>query len=271
MQTPTRASAARPAPRPTRAPLRRLLARLTAAAALGAALAGCATTEPGLPEVATSIGLESALRLGDAAMAGGDNVAAARIYGLAAQDHPQDAKARHALADAYFRMGAWPEAAQAYGHLGALPGQRAAADTGLGRVALARGDAAEARRRFETALSAAPEDVVALNGTAVALDLMGRHAEAAGLYARVMQLDPTNRAAMSNAALSRALGGDPRGAARDLDELVNGPVLLPQARHNLALAYALSGDVAAASGVLSRELPPTEAAENLAFYQSLKR
>jgi Flp pilus assembly protein TadD len=250
--------------------------RPLAAAALSLALAACATTEgPGATasvpaaEAPAALGLDTAMRLGEAAMAGGDNAAAARLFEAAARDHPDDARARRALGDAYFAMGALPEARLAYEALGRLPSQTGPAQTGLGRVALAAGDPVAAKAHFDAALAVAPADPAALNGAAVALDMQGRHAEAGPLYDRALAADPTNRAVMANKALNRALGGDPRGAARDLASLSSGPVRLPQMRHNLALAHALGGDAAAAEAILTAELSPRQAQENMDVYRRL--
>lgn len=238
-----------------------------------AALAGCDTApRAGLvADAGSGLGVDTALRLGEAAMAGGDPAAAARILSQAAAAHPKDAAPTRALGDAYHRMGALPEARQTFAALAGMKGQTAAAETGLGRVALAEGDAGAAEARFRAALVAAPDDVTALNGLAVALDLSGRHGEAAPLYARALALDPTNRAVMANKALSQALAGDPRGAADTLDTLARGPVAPPQARHNLALAYAMDGRFDEAGAVLEAALTPAEARENLDFYRRVLR
>jgi Flp pilus assembly protein TadD len=250
-------------------PMIRLLAALTVAGGLAA----CQTAPraPVVAEAQGTLGLDSALRLGDAALAGGDPAAAARVLSAAAAAHPDKSEPARALGDAYFRMRALPEARQTYEGLAAMPGQTATAETGLGRVALAEGDAAEAERHFRAALAAEPRDVIALNGLAVALDLTGRHGEAAPLYAQALAIEPTNRAVMTNQALSRALAGDPRGAAEALDALANGPIAIPQARHNLALAHALSGSFDAADQILTAELSPEQARENLDFYRRVAR
>jgi Flp pilus assembly protein TadD len=254
----------------------------TAAAVAGLALlAGCAGLTPmdenGLPTTAAAaapsapVGLESALRLGEAAAAGGDIASAVRILETAAASHPQSPEPRRALADTYFRAGAYPEAGAAWRQVRALSGGAADAELGLGRVALATGDAASAETHFRAVLAADPKNLAALNGTAVALDLRGRHAEARRHYDAVLALDPTNRQVMSNRALSAALSGDSDRAVRELDDLARGPVRVEQAAHNLALAYALAGDTRRAAEILNAELPAREAEANLAFYRTLRR
>jgi len=58
---------------------------------------------------------------------------------------------------------------------------------------------------------------------------------------------------------------------RALDDLARAPVRVPQAAHNLALAYALAGQPKQAEQILMAELPRGEARENLAFYRKLRK
>ncbi|SEA60253.1 tetratricopeptide repeat protein [Rubrimonas cliftonensis] len=258
------------------APHRLMRAAWAAGAAL--ALAGCAFGAPGpgfganLGAAADepAVGFESAMRLGEAAAAGGDLASAVRILRGAAEAEPLAPEPWRALADAYYGAGLWPEAADAYRRLAVLDPASAAARTGLGRTALAQGDATGAEAHFDAALALAPEDVAAMNGLAVSFDLRGRHDAAQRLYDGVLARDPTNRGVMSNRALSRALGGDAAAAAGELDALARARARAPQATHNLALAYALNGEMDKAEMVLSAALTPQEAAENLAFYRSLR-
>jgi len=242
------------------------------------AIAGCAR-DPGPrqaaggalppPPEAQELNLDRALSLSDAAVAGGDLGSAVRILEAAAAERPDDADVRAGLADAYFRIGAYPEAGEAWRRLATIDPGSPAAEIGLGRLALATGDAAAAIARFETALAASPDSTAAANGRAVALDLQGRHAQAQAVYDDILRREPANRAVMTNRALSVALSGDTVGAIAALDALSRGPVRAPQATHNLALAYALGGQVEAAGAVLAEALPAAEAAENLAFYRTL--
>jgi Flp pilus assembly protein TadD len=253
--------------------------RAAQALAVTILLAGCGGRPPPdwgapapVPEAAAAaIGLDSALRLGEAAAAGGDMASAVRILQTAAANHPAAPAPRRALAEAYFRFGAYPEARQEWREFRALSGAPSDAEVGLGRVALATGDAASAEGHFRAALAADPGNVAALNGAAVAMDLRGRHAEARRLYDEALSRDPGNRSVMSNRALSAALAGNAAEAVRALDELARGPIRLPQASHNLALAYALDGKPQQAADILKAELSAGQAAETIAFYKTLRR
>lgn len=251
--------------------MRRTLRRSTLAPVALLLVAGCATTGADSGPAPLPNGVETALRLGEAAAAGGDVAGAVRLFETLAQDHPEVPEARRALANAYYLAGAWPEAEESYRALAALDAGSVDAVIGLGRVALTKGDAALAETHFTAALARDPESLAARNGLAVSLDLRGRHAEAQRQYDEILAREPANRAVMSNRALSVALGGDPRAAIETLDELARAPVRVPQAAHNLALAYALSGQTDESAAVLAAELPPQQARDNLQFYRSIRR
>ncbi len=252
--------------------------RILAAKLFAVLLAGCGDPPPDWgpgasppPPNTGPIGLQSALRLGEAAAAGGDMASAVNILGAAAAKHPADPAPRRALAETYFRAGAYPEARRSWTEFRGLSGTPSEAELGLGRVALATGDPGAAETHFRAALAAAPDSLAAMNGIAVALDLRGRHAEARRMYDAALAREPDNRAVLSNRALSMALAGETAAAVRALDDLARGPARLPQAPHNLALAYALDGRQRQAGEILAAELPRDQAEANLAFYRRLRR
>jgi len=231
-------------------------------------MAGCAGTvgETGGP--APSPEPANTLRLAEATLNGGDAAAAIRLYRRAAAAEPGAIAPRLGLARAYLAVGALPDARDAFAGLTRRAPLEAA--RGLGRVALAQGDPAAAKARFAEVLNARPDDVTALNGIAVALDLEGRHQEARRTYAKALELEPTNRAVANNAALSLALAGDSREAVARLRQLADTPMAPEAARHNLALALGLAGDEAAARELLETELDPAAVASNLDFYRAAR-
>ncbi|MEO1092205.1 MAG: tetratricopeptide repeat protein [Pseudomonadota bacterium] len=245
--------------------------RVTLAIVAALALAGCqhGHTDPEAVSAAETIGLESTLRLADAALAGGDVNSAMALYQQTTQQFPESTRARAAFADALLAVGAHPEAEAAYQNLDrAEPGQPEA-PLGLGRVALAEGRTNDAMNVFETALRTFPKDPRLMNGLAVAYDYHGRHAEAQSLYRQILQMQPANRAVSNNLALSLMLTGATDEALERFTGLAAGPTLLPQARYNLALVYGVSGDEAAARDLLQPALGRQATEENLRFYRML--
>lgn len=236
-------------------------------------VAGCQAQGPqvgGRPGE-TQTGLESALRLSAAAAAAGDHNAALVILDNTINRFPDEAAPRLAMADTYFAMGAVPEAEATYASLVDNDHAGAQALVGLGRLALDGGRDAAAARHFEAALERDPDNVVAMNGRAVALDLMGRHAEAQAIYDEILARDPGNRAVLTNRGLSYALAGNPDRAVSVLTPLASGAVAQPEALHNLALAHALDGDLRSAERILSTQMDPVALRETLRFYRDIAR
>lgn len=245
--------------------------RLFTICALGFWLAGCSSLPGGdlFSQKPAEIGLESNLRLAAAALSGGDIDSALRLYRAGLREHPESVEAHKGLADAYYAIGAYPEARGAYQQFAALDGQNVTPLLGLGRVALASGDMGEAAVQFRRAIAVAPDDMPAQNGLAVALDLSGDHAAAQAIYGQLLERDPANRAVSNNLALSLALSGHIDQAIDSLADLVDGPTIMPEARHNLALAYALQGDEVSAQKLIREDLSPAAMGDTLAFYRQL--
>jgi Flp pilus assembly protein TadD len=241
--------------------------------ALGLALilAGCQAQNGATGASETPVGLESALRLGEAAAAGGDHDAAIMILENTIERFPGQTEPKLALANTYFAMGAVPEAEATFSRLVDHQTAGVPALVGLGRLALDDGRPGMARGHFDQALARAPDNVEALNGRAVSLDLEGAHGEAQAIYERILAVEPTNRAVMTNRALSLALSGLAEEAIRSLSPLASGPSSVPEAVHNLALAHALAGDMDAAERILRAELDPSAVRETMRFYRQIRR
>ena len=76
----------------------------------------------------------------------------------------------------------------------------------------------------------------------VALDTLGRHAEAQKEYRAALAINPNNKTAISNLGLSLALAGNPAEGEALLEPLADGPSSTPRLRQNLALVLGLKGD-----------------------------
>ncbi|MGE0973140.1 tetratricopeptide repeat protein (plasmid) [Klebsiella sp. WOUb02] len=105
---------------------------------------------------------------------------------------------------------------------------------GIGRAQLALGRTQMAEQDFQCALTAAPDNVGALNGSGVVLDANGRHDEARIQFGKALRSDPSDIAALNNLALSWLISGRADKAIELLRTTDNSA---PSARLNLALAY----------------------------------
>ena len=94
------------------------------------------------------------------------------------------------------------------------PGQ-ADAHYGLARAYLARNQLEQAAAEFQTVLAMEPRNIRALNGTGIALDLLGQGQEAQNAYRAALAIAPDDRAARNNLGLSLMLSGDYDGPRRN--------------------------------------------------------
>lgn len=140
-----------------------------------------------------------------AAARAGQWQAAARLWRDQTLAQPASGEAWAGLGQALLEDGEPGDAAIALERAALLlPG-----DAGLwlprGRAALALGDHAAARAAFAAYTMSRPGDARGWTGLGVALDLAGAHGEAQTAYGRALAVDPLNRAARHNLALSQAL------------------------------------------------------------------
>jgi Flp pilus assembly protein TadD len=100
------------------------------------------------------------------------------------------------------------------------------------------------------------------------LDQMGRHEDAQRYYATALKIVPDEPSVLSNYGLSYALAKDlvraemtlRRAAARSRD---------PRVRQNLALVVGLQGRFAEAESIARADLPPDDAAANVAYLRQM--
>jgi Flp pilus assembly protein TadD len=95
-------------------------------------------------------------------------------------------------------------------------------------------------------------------------DQLGDHARAQDYYQSSLKIAPGEPSVLSNLGLSYALAKQLPLAEQTLRQAANHPYADGRVRQNLALVLALQGKFAEAEQVASRDLPPSEAAENIA-------
>lgn len=105
---------------------------------------------------------------------------------------------------------------------------------------------------------------------AVAYDRVGMFDQAEARYRKALELSPDNAIVLNNFALSRAQAGDLDQAIENLRRASALPEATPRMRQNLALFFAIKGDLKAAEDLVLRDLPPKDAAANMAYYRQLR-
>jgi Flp pilus assembly protein TadD len=101
------------------------------------------------------------------------------------------------------------------------------------------------------------------------LDQMGKHEDARRYYAAALKIAPDEPSVLSNLGLSYALARDLPKAESTLRRASAGRSPDPRVRQNLALVVGLQGRFAEAETIARSDLPPDEAAANVAYLQQL--
>jgi Flp pilus assembly protein TadD len=190
------------------------------------------------------------LRVADAALVAGAPELALRVADLTLARDPHRTDALVAKGDALYSMGLREEARTAYRQAVDLDPKLETAQLGLGRT-LVQSDPAAAEVAFLAAVSARPDDSVALNNLGIARDLLGHHNEAQEAYRRALAIAPEAADVKVNLGLSLALTGDKGAAIEVLREAAAVPAVAQGRAKELAAALALAGDDAGAHQVLT--------------------
>jgi Flp pilus assembly protein TadD len=142
----------------------------------------------------------------------------------------------------------------------------------LGAYGRALADAGEYKEALDALTRAhTPDDPdwKLLNAQGAVLDQMGRHKEAQGHYSSALKIKPNEPSVLSNLGLSYALTKDLKRAERTLARALEQPGAEPKVRQNLALVIGLQGRMAEAEKIAAGDLPPGEAATNIATLRHL--
>ncbi|MEZ5691258.1 MAG: tetratricopeptide repeat protein [Rickettsiales bacterium] len=128
---------------------------------------------------------------------------------------------------------------------------------------------------FDKMIEMDPYNSPAYNGKAIAFDHAGNHLAAQDLYKMALSLDPQSLSIKNNLAMSLILDNRPSQAIELLepiiqqhqtDGLINNKDL-KIARHNLALAYGISGSYDKAANINKLDMSAEKVEENTKFYK----
>jgi Flp pilus assembly protein TadD len=234
---------------------------VVAAACLASALAGCATA----PNDATgSIAAAPAVARSDA-----DWRRTAESAGAQYRVNPRDPEAALKYAQALRALGQRPQAAAVLEQASmASPDNK----TVLGAYGRALADVGQYKQALEVLeRSHTPEnpDWRILSAQGAVLDQLGRHQEAQRYYSSALKIAPDEPSVLSNLGLSYALAKDLPQAETALRRAIAGQRLDPRVRQNLALVVGLQGRYSEAEEIARADLPPDEAASNVAYLKQM--
>ena len=141
----------------------------------------------------------------------------------------------------------------------------------LGKIQLALGEplkAIDSLSRVDAEIQGKRWDIkIAM---AIAYDRLGMYEQAERRYHQALELSPENAIVMNNYALSLAQAGRLTEAVGILERAAAMPEATPRMRQNLALLYAMQGDLTLAEQYVRRDMPPNIADQNMAYYRQLR-
>ena len=241
----------------------RLLASAAVAAIVAAGLGGCQTVS----DITGSISSRPDTKPDTSANA--DPQRGAEAYGDRYRANPKD-----------------PDAALAYGQALRANGQRAQAAAVLEQATIAHpgnknllaayGRALADNGNFQQAFDVlshahSPEnpDWRILSVQGAALDQLGRHDDARRYYASALKIVPGEPSVLSNLGLSYMLSKDLPKSEEVLRQAYASPKADARVRQNLGLVVGLQGRFAEAEEIVKADLPPDEAAANVAYLKEM--
>jgi Flp pilus assembly protein TadD len=138
-----------------------------------------------------------------------------------------------------------------------------------GRALAETGNYQQALDVLERAHTPDQPDWHILSAQGAVLDQMGRHEEAQRYYLTALKIVPDEPAVLSNLGLSYALAKDLKNAEATLRRAAAQGPIDPRVRQNLALVVGLQGRFAEAQDIARADLPPDQAAANVAYLRQM--
>src|SRR5262249_13524032 len=109
--------------------------------------------------------------------------------------------------------------------------------------------------------------ILSVQGTT--LDQLGRHDEARRYYASALKIVPGEPSVLSNLGMSYMLSRDLPQAEAALRQAYASPKASSKVRQNLGLVVGLQGRFAEAEEIVKADLPPDQAAANVAYLKEM--
>jgi len=222
---------------------------------LASALGGC--TSSGLSDITGSLGDK-------AETSGGDPRREAEAYQERYRANPKDAEAALKYGKALRATGQRSQAVAVLEQASIIhPGNKALL-AAYGRALADNGNFQQAFDVLGRAHSPDDPDWRLLSAQGATLDQLGRYEEARQYYASALKMAPEQPTVLSNLGLSYVLSKDLPKAEETLRRAHSLAKNDPRVRANLALAVGLQGRGAEAEKIAKADLPPEEAAVNVA-------
>src|ERR1700736_4659515 len=241
--------------------LARLLASVAVTAMLAAGLGGCQT----MSDITGSLTSKTET----SANPDSDPRRAADVYGERYRANPKDADAALAYGQALRATGQRAQAVAVLEQATIAHAGNKALLAGYGRALADNGNFQQAFDVLSRAHSPDNPDWRILSVQGTALDQMGRHDDARRYYASALKIVPDEPSVLSNLGLSYVLSKDLPKAEETLRRAYASTRADARVRQNLGLVVGLQGRFADAESIVKADLPPDEAAANVAYLKQM--
>ena len=140
-----------------------------------------------------------------------------------------------------------------------------------GKALAEAGRSKEAEQVLTRSAAQGPADWKTLSALGSTFDQQGRYEEARAQYSRALQASPDNVSVLNNLGMSYALEGNLPKAEGVLKQAaaLPGAARQPRLAQNLSLIVGLQGRFDEAREIASRNLPPQQVEENMAYLQKM--
>jgi Flp pilus assembly protein TadD len=242
-----------------RSSLARLLASVAVAAVLAVGLGGCQT----MSDITGSLTSKAE------ASPDSSPQRAVEVYGERFRANPKDADAALAYGQALRATGQRAQAAAVLEQANINhPGNKALL-AGYGRALADNGNFQQAFDVLARAHSPDNPDWRILSVQGTCLDQLGRHEEARRYYDSALKISPDEPSVLSNLGLSYVLSKDLPKAEEILRQAYASTRADARVRQNLGLVVGLQGRFAEAESIVKADLPPEQAAANVAYLKQM--
>jgi Flp pilus assembly protein TadD len=247
--------------RPNQSRSARFLASVAIVMVIGAATAGCQTTQ--VADNTNSISLAFDQR------PEADLRRDVEIYGEKYHANPSDVNVALHYAQALRGTGQYAQAAAVLEQISMQNHHNRAVLGEYGRALAENGDYQQALAVLDRTHTTDQPDWHILSAQGAVLDQMGKHKDAQRYYLTALKIVPDEPTVLSNLGLSYALSKDLKNAEATLRRAAAHQPVDPRVRQNLALVVGLQGRFAEAESIAQADLPPDEAAANVAYLRQM--
>jgi Flp pilus assembly protein TadD len=239
----------------------RLLASAAIIAGIGFTAAGCQTTQ--VADGTNSIALAPEQR-SDAEMRR-DVI----VYGTQYRSNPQDVNVALHYAQALRGTGQYAQASAVLQQVSFRNPHNQTVLGEYGRALAEAGEYQQALQVLEGATTPDQPDWHILSAQGAVLDQLGRHEDAQRHYLTALKIVPDEPTVLSNLGLSYALSKNLTDAETTLRRAAAHQPVDPRVRQNLALVVGLQGRFPEAESIAQADLPPDQAAANVAYLRNM--